>query len=133
MVTVSRSTRQRSAIGALMGELNSFLSAQDIHALLRGRGAKVGLATVYRNLQSMARRGELDVVRRGDGESLYRRCASGTHHHHLVCRDCGFSVEIENEDVERWTKKAARRHRFTELTHDLEVFGLCERCSERSP
>jgi Fur family transcriptional regulator, ferric uptake regulator len=130
MVTVSRSTRQRSAIGALMGELNSFLSAQDIHALLRGRGAKVGLATVYRNLQSMAGRGELDVVRRGDGESLYRRCASGTHHHHLVCRDCGFSVEIENEDVERWTKKAARRHRFTEVTHDLEVFGLCERCSK---
>lgn len=125
---VSRSTRQKAAIAAVMSEADSFLSAQEIHDLLRHGDRKVGLTTVYRNLQAMAERGELDVVRRGDGEAIYRQCETGDHHHHLVCRNCGFSVEVENDDLERWTQKAARRHRFTQITHDLEIFGLCERC-----
>jgi Fur family transcriptional regulator, ferric uptake regulator len=129
---VSRSTRQRTAIAAAMDDLDTFLSAQDIHALLRERGAKVGLSTVYRNLQAMADRGELDAVRRSDGEVIYRKCVTDDHHHHVVCRRCGYSVEIENEDLERWTQRAARRHRFSDVTHDLEIFGLCERCSKVS-
>jgi Fur family ferric uptake transcriptional regulator len=130
--TVSRSTRQRAAIAAVMNDLDSFLSAQDVHALLRERDAKVGLSTVYRNVQAMVARGELDAVRRDDGEVLYRKCVTDDHHHHLVCRRCGYSVEIENEDLERWTKTAARRHRFSQVTHDLEIFGLCETCTKAS-
>lgn len=126
--TVSRATRQRAAIASLLDNVDSFLSAQEIHALLRESDSKVGLTTVYRNLQAMAERDELDVLRRGDGETIYRKCGTGTHHHHLVCRRCGFSVEIENDDVETWTHRAARRHRFSEITHDLEIYGLCERC-----
>lgn len=125
----SRATRQREAIATAMDELESFLSAQDLHALLRERGLPVGLTTVYRNLQAMVERGEVDTVRRADGEALYRKCASAAHHHHLVCRSCGFSVEIANDEVERWTQRAAKRHRFSDVTHDLEVFGVCESCS----
>jgi Fur family transcriptional regulator, ferric uptake regulator len=127
----SRATRQRAAISSVMDDLDAFLSAQELHALLRNDGASVGLTTVYRNLQAMAERGEVDVVRRADGETLYRKCSSGEHHHHLVCRTCGFSVEIENDDVERWTDRAAKRHRFSDVSHDLELFGVCESCSAR--
>jgi Fur family transcriptional regulator, ferric uptake regulator len=127
----SRATRQRAAISSVMDDLDAFLSAQELHALLRNDGTSVGLTTVYRNLQAMAERGEVDVVRRADGETLYRKCSSGEHHHHLVCRSCGFSVEIENDDVERWTDRAAKRHRFSDVSHDLELFGLCESCSAR--
>jgi Fur family ferric uptake transcriptional regulator len=125
----SRATRQRAAIAAALSEVDSFLSAQDLHALLREQGAAVGLTTVYRNLQAMSDRGEVDVVRRSDGEALYRMCETGEHHHHLVCRSCGFSVEIESDDVERWTRRVAKRHRFSEVSHDVELFGLCEECS----
>jgi Fur family transcriptional regulator, ferric uptake regulator len=127
----SRATRQRAAISSVMDDLDAFLSAQELHALLRNDGTSVGLTTVYRNLQAMAERGEVDVVRRADGETLYRKCSSGEHHHHLVCRSCGFSVEIENDDVERWTDRAAKRHRFSDVSHDLELFGVCESCSAR--
>jgi Fur family transcriptional regulator, ferric uptake regulator len=127
--TSSRATRQRAAIAQVMADLDAFLSAQELHALLRSDGTPVGLTTVYRNLQGMAERGEVDVVRRADGEALYRKCSSGQHHHHLVCRSCGFSVEIENDEVERWTDLAAKRHRFSDVSHDLELFGVCESCS----
>ena len=129
MHSVSRATRQRAAIELAMSDVQSFRSAQELHALLRERGASVGLTTVYRNLQAMAERGDVDVVRRADGEALYRKCAKDDHHHHLVCRGCGFSVELENDDVERWTKRAATAHGFSEVSHDLELFGLCRTCS----
>lgn len=124
-----RATRQREAIAVAMSDAESFLSAQDLHALLRERGEEVGLTTVYRNLQAMAERGDIDVVRRADGEALYRKCAVEGHHHHLVCRSCGYSIEIENDEVERWALRAARRHRFSDVTHDLEIFGVCETCA----
>ena len=129
MRSINRATRQRAAIEDAMVDVEAFLSAQELHALLHRRGATVGLTTVYRNLQAMAERGEVDVVRRSDGEALYRKCPSDDHHHHLVCRTCGFSVEIENEQVERWAKRAASRHGFSQVSHDLELFGLCRNCS----
>ena len=83
-----RNTRQRGAVGALLGELDGFRSAQELHAILRERGERVGLTTVYRTLQALASAGDIDVMRPPDGEQLFRRCSRG-HHHHLVCRSCG--------------------------------------------
>lgn len=125
----SRATRQRAALAAILDEVETFLSAQEIHTRLRAGNHKVGLTTVYRNLQAMVERGELDALRKSDGEVIYRKCAAGDHHHHLVCRGCGYSVEIENDDLEAWTRRTASRHGFTETTHDLEIYGLCGDCS----
>jgi Fur family ferric uptake transcriptional regulator len=127
--TRTRSTRQRAAIVAVLQEAGGFRSAQELHGQLRARGETVGLTTVYRTLQTLADSGEVDVVRTEDGESVYRRCSTGEHHHHLVCRDCGYSVEIDNEEVESWAAAAARTHGFTDVTHDLEIFGRCRECS----
>jgi Fur family ferric uptake transcriptional regulator len=126
-----RSTRQRSAILQLLQEAESFLSAQELYDALRAKGLKVGLTTVYRNLQMLADTGEVDVVRREDGESMFRRCEAGEHHHHLVCRSCGYTVELANDELETWATSLAKKHRFSEVTHDLELFGLCRTCSTR--
>ena len=95
----SRNTRQRSAVSALLAEVEGFHSAQELHAMLRERGERVGLTTVYRTLQGLADAGEIDVMRPPGGEHLYRRCSQG-HHHHLVCRACGRTVEVEGPAVE---------------------------------
>ena len=123
-----RSTRQRSAVSDLLAEVDDFRSAQDIHAMLQQRGTKVGLRTVYRALQQLADTGAVDVLRTDDGESVYRRCSTG-HHHHLVCRSCGRTVEVEGPEVERWAQRVARDHGFTQVEHTIEVFGLCPECS----
>jgi len=126
-----RSTRQRSAVSDLLAEVDDFRSAQDIHAMLQQRGTKVGLRTVYRALQQLADTGAVDVLRTDDGESVYRRCSTG-HHHHLVCRSCGRTVEVEGPEVERWAQRVARDHGFTQVEHTIEVFGLCPECSGRA-
>ena len=124
----SRPTRQRKAVVAVLGDANVFRSAQDIHARLRERGEDVGLTTVYRTLQALADAGDIDVLRSPDGESVYRRCSTG-HHHHLVCRTCGRTVEIEGPAVESWADRVAAQHGFAQVEHTLEIFGTCATCA----
>jgi Fur family transcriptional regulator, ferric uptake regulator len=125
--TELRPTRQRRAVSAALDSVTDFRSAQDIHNLLRQRGETVGLTTVYRTLQALADAGEVDVLRTDDGEALYRRCSDG-HHHHLVCRACGRTVEVAGPAVERWADRVADEHGFTDVSHTLEIIGTCHGC-----
>lgn len=122
-----RPTRQRTAIEADVDRSDEFRSAQEIHASLVAGGDKIGLATVYRTLQAMVDEEALDSLRTDDGEIVYRRCSTG-HHHHLVCRDCGRTVEVEGPAVERWADKVSAEHGFTDVSHTLELFGRCVDC-----
>jgi Fur family ferric uptake transcriptional regulator len=125
--TPPRRTRQRTAVDAIMAGRDDFRTAQEIHDDLRHLGERVGLTTVYRTLQAMTEAGELDVLRTADGETAYRRCSTG-HHHHLVCRSCGRTVEVSGPAVEKWADAVAEQHRFRDVSHDLEIFGTCSSC-----
>lgn len=122
--TIRRPTRQQAAVTARLGEIEDFTSAQDLHARMRTAGESVGLATVYRTLTALAAAGDVDVLRTDDGEAAYRMCSTG-HHHHLVCRDCGRTVEVEGPTVEQWTERVAAEHGFADVAHTLEIFGTC--------
>ena len=122
-----RSTRQRTAVAELLDQLDDFRSAQDLHEELRKRGEGIGLTTVYRTLQSLADAGEVDVLRMDSGEAIYRRC-SRHHHHHLVCRDCGRTVEVEGPAVEQWADRVAVENGFSQVSHTVEIFGTCGNC-----
>lgn len=130
--TALRPTRQRLAITAALREAVDFQSAQDIHDAVRQAGEKVGLATVYRTLQAMADSGEVDVRHNPAGEATYRRC-SDSHHHHLVCRSCGRTVEITGSAVERWAHAVADEHGFVDVSHTVELVGLCADCAAKHP
>ncbi|OZD61304.1 transcriptional repressor [Rhodococcus sp. 05-340-1] len=123
-----RATKQRSAISDLLDTIEEFKSAQDLHDELRKRGEGIGLTTVYRTLQTLADAGTVDVLRTDNGESVYRRCSSG-HHHHLVCRSCGFTVEVEGPTVEKWSQSVAESNGFSDVSHTIEIFGTCGQCS----
>ena len=124
-----RTTRQRTAVADVLARLDGFRSAQELHDLLRAEGQSVGLTTVYRNLSALVDAGQVDALRSDDGELVYRRCATEGHHHHLVCRRCGRSEEVEGPEVEAWAGRVAAGHGFTEVTHTVEVFGTCGSCS----
>jgi Fur family ferric uptake transcriptional regulator len=125
-----RGTRQAEALSAVLGGLPGFCSAQQIHAELRQRGEHIGLTTVYRHLQVLSEDGQVDTIRDAHGETLYRQCQSNAHHHHLICRNCGTSVEVEGRAVERWAEQVAAEAGFTAVDHTIELFGLCPQCSK---
>ncbi|MDO7883135.1 Fur family transcriptional regulator [Salinibacterium soli] len=123
-----RNTWQREAVREALGEREGFVSAQSLYSALRDAGSSIGLATVYRALADLAVEGEADSLQQ-EGESLYRACTPGSHHHHLICRNCGLTVEIEADEVEEWARSVAASHGFTQPNHIVDVFGLCADCS----
>jgi len=122
-----RKTRQRAAVAEILTDRHDFRTAQQIHDDLRHHGERIGLTTVYRTLQLMTDAGDLDAIRTNDGETAYRQCST-EHHHHLVCRVCGRTVEVSGPAVERWANAVAEQHGFREISHDLEIFGTCDTC-----
>ena len=124
-----RTTRQRTAVAEVLARVDGFRSAQELHDQLRHDGASVGLTTVYRHLQALADAGQIDMLRTDGGEAVYRRCPTESHHHHLVCRECGRSVEVEGPEVEAWAASVAAAHGFSHVSHTVEVFGTCAACA----
>lgn len=121
---VSRSTAQRAAIRRALADCADAVSAQELHARLRG---EVGLATVYRNLQRLADAGQVDALRRPSGELAFRMCGGG-HHHHLTCRACGRVEEVRDCGLAAWAARVADRHGFTGVEHHAELTGVCAGC-----
>ena len=126
---VQRNTWQRDRVREALGDASGFVSAQSLHATLREENTGIGLATVYRALAGLAAQGEADSLQSPEGESLYRACTSPGHHHHLICRSCGLTVEIEATDVEQWAKRTAEGHGFRDAEHVVDIFGLCGSCA----
>jgi Fur family ferric uptake transcriptional regulator len=126
---MKRNTWQREAVREALSSTEGFVSAQGLHSALHSGGATIGLATVYRALADLAGTGEADSLQSPDGESLYRACSTDLHHHHLICRNCGLTIEIEADAVETWAQNVAAQNGFTQAAHVVDVFGLCAVCS----
>ncbi|GAB94991.1 Fur family ferric uptake transcriptional regulator [Kineosphaera limosa] len=125
-----RNTRQRRAVQEALAATPDFVSAQDLHARMRSGGDSIGLATVYRTLSTLAEDERVDILRTPEGEARYRQCSTDEHHHHLVCRECGLTVEVDGPAVEEWAEQTGRQHGFTGITHTVEVFGTCDDCAK---
>lgn len=127
-----RTTKQRTAVVEVMQEIDRFLSAKEIHTALQERNAKVGLTTVYRTLQSLVDIDAVDALHSPTGEVLYRHCETESHHHHLVCTNCGRTEEIDGGPIEKWAHQVADTYAFQLTGHDAEIFGVCEKCQAKS-
>lgn len=128
---VQRNTWQRERVREALEGARGFVSAQSLHATLRGENTGIGLATVYRTLSGLAAQGDADSLQSPEGESLYRACTTPGHHHHLICRSCGLTVEIAATDVEDWAHRTAAQHGFTAAEHVVDIFGVCSSCALR--
>lgn len=126
---VRRQTWQKDAVMHALGKADGFVSAQQLHKQLTQHGSVIGLATVYRTLNSLVSDGLADSLVNA-GESLFRDC-SKDHHHHLICNGCGVAVEIEARQAEEWASKVAKDNGFTEVSHTIDIFGTCRKCSSK--
>lgn len=126
-----RNTWQRERVREALADAQGFVSAQSLHATLRSDDTGIGLATVYRALAGLAASGDADSLQSPDGEALYRACVTQGHHHHLICRTCGLTIEIEAKDVEQWAHRTAAQHGFTDAAHVVDIFGTCVTCTAR--
>lgn len=124
-----RSTGARRAIGALIADRSGHFTAAELMDAARGRGLRVGRATVFRTLDLLAEQGALERIDLPSGEHAYVTCAPDEHHHHVVCRNCGNSVDVLDEGLAAVVRGIATRSGYQIESHRLELFGLCPACN----
>ena len=122
-------TTQRRVILDAMASSPRFRTAQEVYSELRSAGIRVGLTTVYRHLQQLVEDGDVHALQLADRQTAYRLCSREAHHH-LVCTECGQAAEIRGADLDEWVANEARSRGFSQVTHALEVFGLCPDCAQ---
>ena len=122
----SHRTRSQTQVLELLKQLEKAISAQELHLQLRQQNISVGLATVYRALESLKLEGIVQVRTLPSGESLYSLAQADTHH--LTCLRCGDSIEVDECPVHSLEHHLNESHRFQIFYHTLEFFGLCEKC-----
>lgn len=127
--TKRRSTWQQAAVREALGEVGTFISAQQLFHRMADEGSSVSVATIYRSLARLAEDGQADVHLDPDGQQLFRACDTAHHHHHLICRQCGATVEISAEPVERWARETAAEHGYIAESHVIDIIGLCPDCA----
>jgi Fur family ferric uptake transcriptional regulator len=122
--------RARSAVIEALSEQACCLSALEIHDLVRRRRGGVGIASVYRALDTLTELGLVHRLELGSGGSSYEPAhPGGDHHHHLVCGDCGKVEAFSNERLEHAIAGVSRTAAFQVDEHDVVLRGRCDGCA----
>ncbi|WP_088243458.1 Fur family transcriptional regulator [Calothrix rhizosoleniae] len=119
-------TRSQQRILTLLKTTKKGISAQEIYVELRSLNQNMGLATVYRSLETLKLEGLVQMRRLGNGEALYSLTKQDKHH--LTCLQCGTSVTINQCPAHGLEEQLQEKHNFKIFYHTLEFFGLCQKC-----
>jgi Fur family ferric uptake transcriptional regulator len=134
---VSRWTMPREAILKLLSRSQKHMSAKEIYASLHRSYPGIGLSTVYRTLDLLARMGIVAKLSLGDGQSRYefKSKKKDEHHHHLICTNCGkiinYSEFLDDELslVRKTEERLMKKYNFIIQDHNIEFLGICEKCN----
>jgi Fur family ferric uptake transcriptional regulator len=125
-----RSGGARRAVIELLGRQRCCLTAQEIFDELRAEGRRVGIATVYRVLEQLGKDGFVQRIDLGEGTARFEPIhASGEHHHHLVCADCGKVEAFADDELERALRRVEQRTGYSVAGHDVVLRGACGDCT----
>lgn len=124
-------TRSRLAVLQVLVATSEHLKVAEVHRRALQIDGRIGLASVYRTMELLARLGLVKHVHVEHRQRHYARIREH-HGHHLVCNGCGLVVEFSDCQLERLTRALARRTKFRIEGHCMEFFGQCRNCRRRS-
>ena len=124
-------TGQRDAILRTFLETRAHLSTDELFRLVRKRDPKIGITTVYRTLKLLAECGLASEVAFHDGVSRYEHQHNRRSHHHMVCTQCGSSVEFFSPEVDRIEQEIGHKFHYDTTRHTFQIYGNCEECRKR--
>ncbi|GAB4335877.1 MAG: Fur family transcriptional regulator [Candidatus Abyssubacteria bacterium] len=121
-------TPQRKAILETVFDLHKHFDADELVEILRHRGKRISRATVYRTLDLMVKAGLVQALELGESRKVYEHVVGHKHHDHLICTECGRTIEFDNGFIELLQQQVCDRLNFQAERHSLRIFGRCENC-----
>ena len=126
-------TKQRDVVLELFLSNDTHLTAEDIYQKLKHKHSDIGYSTVYRTLKLLK---ECDLAREvyfADGRMYFEHQFEQPHHDHMVCTQCGHTIEFFNATIEALQDRVAEENGFTPTRHTMVIFGLCRKCRDKGP
>jgi Fur family transcriptional regulator, ferric uptake regulator len=127
-----KQTEQRDAILRAFLETRDHLSTDELHRLVQKKDARIGYTTVYRTLKLLAECGLASEVAFHDGIARYEHQYNRRSHHHMVCTECGNSVEFFSQEVSRLEQEIGLKYRYLPTRHTFQIYGICEDCRDKN-
>jgi Fur family ferric uptake transcriptional regulator len=125
-------TGQRDIILRAFLDTRDHLSTDELFRLVRKKDERIGFTTVYRTLKLLAECGLASEVAFNDGIARYEHQYNRRNHHHMVCTECGSSVEFFSSDIERIEREIGRKHKYLTSRHTFQIYGVCAACQSKS-
>ena len=121
-------TRQRRAVLETVFDIHRHFDAEDLVEILRHRDRRISRATVYRTLDLLVKCGLVRAMELGEARKMYEHILGHKHHDHLICTECGRTIEFDDGLIESLQEKVCDKLHFKAQTHCLRIFGVCDRC-----
>ena len=125
-------TAQRDTILRTFLETREHLSTNELHRLVHEKDARIGFTTVYRTLKLLAECGLASEVAFHDGIARYEHQYNRRSHHHMVCTECGSSVEFFSPEVDHLEQEIGRKYQYQTTRHTFQIYGVCEDCRKKN-
>jgi len=124
-----KTTPKRLAILAIMVKEAAYISPEEIWLKLKGQFDRIGLPTVYRNLEELAAGGVITTVIHPNRQLYYHYCPNRDHHHHFICVACRRVEDVDICGLEKMEREVGRKVGGRVLSHVVQVNGLCRACA----
>ncbi len=124
-------TSQRALIFDVFWNVEEHVSPEELYGMVKEKDSSIGQATVYRTLKLLSESKIAREVDFGDGVTRYEPYFGQSHHDHLICKECGKSVEVLDERIEKLQEELASRHGYTLNGHSMYLYGKCGECSRK--
>jgi Fur family transcriptional regulator, ferric uptake regulator len=125
-------TDQRDTILRTFLETRAHLSTDELHGLVKKKDPHIGITTVYRTLKLLSACGLASEVAFHDGVARFEHQYNRRSHHHMVCTNCGSSVEFFSPEIGRLEQEIGRKHHYFTTRHIFQIYGICENCRKKS-
>jgi len=126
-----KQTGQRSTILRTFLETREHLSTDELHRLVKRKDDRIGFTTVYRTLKLFADCGLASEVAFHDGITRFEHQYNRRSHHHMVCTECGASVEFSSPEVAQIAREIGQRHSYLTARYTFQIYGVCQDCRRR--
>ena len=124
-------TEQRDTILRTFLDTRDHLSTDELSRLVKKKDESIGFTTVYRTLKLLTECGLASEVAFNDGIARYEHQYQRRNHHHMVCTECGSSVEFFSAEIERIEQEVGRKNKYLTTRHTFQIYGICDKCRKK--
>lgn len=119
---------RKRIIETLLENQSKHYTIEELYDEINQKRPSIGLATVYRTVNTLCELEILAKLELADGYDRYELKDDAHHHHHLICENCGRVIEVREDFLDELEEKIERTYQFQVLGHMLKFYGLCGTC-----